>query len=1036
MNPIKRQNVIEEGIFDEAASSAKKLIAVLNNLKTGFKKVMESVEKVEIKFDGTFESFEKLADIAALASKANLEYAATQKNIKNVEEEMFRIREAKAKALTEEVKLQRALKEEEKKRIKDSLKNESDNAKRQIGAYAELSKKLNELRKQYKDLAAVGDTKNSFAKNLLYDIRVLDAQLKKIDGSVGQFQRSVGNYKKGIASFASTFKANLAANVTSDLLTGIVGKMKDIFSTSESGIEIIGRFNAALEIGAQKLYETVKIGYDFIKLGAIKGINQVEKFALKAATIYRNTLSLFGQNTQAADADIQSLTTSIAANEAAILDLEKSGAGLSDSYTKVKAVFSSATTSIEATNKAYINLTRTIVQAQKDSNKLAIEQSRLSAVSEGYRFILSNEVENLHEKARVSKELMKVNEAEIAIATKLAQKQLEIAQLRVRAENLAKTGKDEMNVAKANLSTQKQYADAVVALNEVVTNSFRIRGEAMKELFMAESDIFEQRMDFEIDIAEGIATANDKIINSDKVSLEEKNKVAKETAKLLNESYTRQLSLASDYEKAYAKLQVEIASGEIARMDSLGKMTDLEKKQYDGLIAKRDQYQKAIDTDSLTTFIDNYKAAIAKGDSVLVESLVNQSLLSEKGKNVLLNIGKSRIANKRSEVDNLETLLSEETRIIEAQGVIDGATEYVAALEKFKGMEFKTRKEYDAAKKNLDAARAKEEVAQLKGAVEQIETEITKAKKFAQENGLDTFENSVYLLELEGKLAEAKKKLLENELAEKQAYYEKTHSLDEQAFEKRKAIVESYIQLGENLVNEIYTRQEAAIDKKLNRTQANISRLETMAALGSQKSIDNLAFEVKQEADLAAERERIAKSKQRAELLFSVIKTYSKYAGDPNVTNPFQKTLEDTLKLQALVASLPSFDKGTEYLESVSNGGVDGKGGRPIIAHTGERIIPAALNRQIIGLSSQEIITRATRPNYLSQTNVNQNTINPNQMFNLDFLNDKLDKLIKVTENKETYKGFEFNEHEKVIKHRYVKNNTIKTVTERVGGIL
>lgn len=63
-----------------------------------------------------------------------------------------------------------------------------------IGTYDQLSAKLNRLRKDYKDLAVAEQENTDEAKALLNEITDLDQKLKKVDATVGQFQRNVGNY--------------------------------------------------------------------------------------------------------------------------------------------------------------------------------------------------------------------------------------------------------------------------------------------------------------------------------------------------------------------------------------------------------------------------------------------------------------------------------------------------------------------------------------------------------------------------------------------------------------------------------------------------------------------------------------------------------------------------------------------------------------------------------------------------------------------------------------------------------------------------
>jgi hypothetical protein len=76
---------------------------------------------------------------------------------------------------------------------------------------------------------------------------------------------------------------------------------------------------------------------------------------------------------------------------------------------------------------------------------------------------------------------------------------------------------------------------------------------------------------------------------------------------------------------------------------------------------------------------------------------------------------------------------------------------------------------------------------------------------------------------------------------------------------------------------------------------------------------------------------------------------------------------------------LESFEKGTEYL-NVQGRGVDGKGGRQIIAHVGERIVPKHINSQLGNIRNEDL------PKFLKQ-NVNHTYQNNTNFDNSDVVN-------------------------------------------------
>ena len=60
-------------------------------------------------------------------------------------------------------------------------------------SYYEMQKALTTLKKAWKDLSAE-ERQNAEGNEILNKIKVLDAELKKLDSDIGQFQRNVGNY--------------------------------------------------------------------------------------------------------------------------------------------------------------------------------------------------------------------------------------------------------------------------------------------------------------------------------------------------------------------------------------------------------------------------------------------------------------------------------------------------------------------------------------------------------------------------------------------------------------------------------------------------------------------------------------------------------------------------------------------------------------------------------------------------------------------------------------------------------------------------
>lgn len=120
------------------------------------------------------------------------------------------------KLLREQIKTEQLKQKVEKESAKIREK-ELKTAQDKNNIYKQESARLNDLRNAYKNLAAAGKENGIVARGLIQDITKLDAKLKGIDASVGQFQRNVGNYAGAMEGFShkiSDFGKEIALTLT------------------------------------------------------------------------------------------------------------------------------------------------------------------------------------------------------------------------------------------------------------------------------------------------------------------------------------------------------------------------------------------------------------------------------------------------------------------------------------------------------------------------------------------------------------------------------------------------------------------------------------------------------------------------------------------------------------------------------------------------------------------------------------------------------------------------------------------------------
>ena len=234
-------------------------------------------------------------------------------------QENFRLQKAKltsqAKLLkgTSKIAKETAVINERRRQQNKTLKEQAKLELGLVSAYDKESKKLNELRKRYKDLAVQNRETTKEGRNMLDQITQLDNKLKGIDSKVGQYQRSVGNYSKAWDSVGAslTRMRNQAVLAVSSLL-GLNQAVQGIEQSVEVAQEFeqtftnvltlldsdeVSRFGSILEEGAIDLVKQYgfeiqdvnKALFDAISAGvpagdAIAFLNESAKLAIGGVT--------------------------------------------------------------------------------------------------------------------------------------------------------------------------------------------------------------------------------------------------------------------------------------------------------------------------------------------------------------------------------------------------------------------------------------------------------------------------------------------------------------------------------------------------------------------------------------------------------------------------------------------------------------------------------------------------------------------------------------------------------------------------------
>lgn len=180
---ISKIDIVQGDVLADLRSSLEKTKAQSDLLKASLVAIDEAMKKLKADAKTLKVDIQKV-DPSDSKQLKNLNAKQREANKLLLEQE--KIRQAQLKT---ELQIERN--KQAQIRTEKLLNNETQ---RTTSAYKEQSKLLNKLRNDYKDLAVQEKTNTKEAKDLLAQITKLDAKLKNVDASVGQYQRNVGNY--------------------------------------------------------------------------------------------------------------------------------------------------------------------------------------------------------------------------------------------------------------------------------------------------------------------------------------------------------------------------------------------------------------------------------------------------------------------------------------------------------------------------------------------------------------------------------------------------------------------------------------------------------------------------------------------------------------------------------------------------------------------------------------------------------------------------------------------------------------------------
>ena len=204
-----------------------------------------------------------------------------------------------------------------------------------------------------------------------------------------------------------------------------------------------------------------------------------------------------------------------------------------------------------------------------------------------------------------------------------------------------------------------------------------------------------------------------------------------------------------------------------------------------------------------------------------------------------------------------------------------------------------------------------------------------------------------------------------DELARRTAMHDLELKQDKELYKKKLAIiVDATSQITEGIADGLQKRAELQqqADQKDIDMKNRMLEIQTQLAAAGKENV--LAETLAQTAQAEEKKLQDAKKAAKQQETLTLIQTFQEVLSDAlKADKPFLQAFGEALASQGIVSAAFSklfagFYEGTEDTGTAANP-LDNKGGRLIIAHDNERIVPKRLNDQLDGISNDELVSRA-----------------------------------------------------------------------------
>ena len=938
-NQIKRSEIAEEDLYKDIRTSAEKTIEYVEYLNETLKDTATVIQK-ELKkpLDNTIESIETLQkgsklmndtmeqSIALDKAKADAIKAQLQAEakLKAIEKEKLKLKEQLINATDEEVKAKikyQKASAEQKKILADEIIMNDKNA----GTLEKVAAQSRILRREREKLNLETDEGKKRLKEINDQLDENNEIIKENSDALKQQKMNVGNYTDSIKEATGE-------------LGGLIGGIKDsIDNIKQQAKSFLVMAKTADTAGAKikvlgKALKASIIGVVIAGIGAVvSSIADTREGMLKLQGTMQKVMGGISIIGNFASAQFQILSLNV---QKAKLQFEKF-INFGEDATKIEEQIGKINAEIIELGKIKLdfggmakNIDKTILATFKYEDALAKtgeEIERLLGLEELLSERAGDATISFDKQRRAQEQYNETVTKRIGLEKELAQQNVDLQALKIKQKLIEATKNysleqiknlEFLNDEEARMKINSdQLAELADAKREFVAKETELNSALAKnamERRNTEKDDFEKQLDYAIDAFDYNKTINERIINMERTTLQQRELLTEETRRLADSSFANQIKLVQDY----TKQRIDF--------DNLIKMSD--EAEIRRTLAKYD-----LNETTLTRILE-----ILKERRLVVQDLADLET----------DTATKRLEKDRAILDSIQS--------IEQENFDFKAETLDKELEKFKEIkdkEFLLNKKIDL-----------EAIESFKNRINEIRDLKIKQLKDQAEFDVQIAEKEIIEEDQKAKkIEEINNKLVNDILRVQSEALDKRLEIDKDTLEKEKELMQrraemqvQALQSLTDLSNELTDRRIAKIDEEIDASQRRFDSLQTLAESGNILAKESMAEEAKLMAEQNRKREQLERRKQRIQLASTVLETYLTNSANPDVKNPLQKTITDTVLLTEFIKSLPAFFEGTE--DTGKNGkGVDNKGGFLSVLHPNERVITAKQNELIGGMSNEDL---------------------------------------------------------------------------------